>query len=370
MFEIQREGLRIFSRNISVKMHGLHQYSGDDDAICRSIIEGCYDRKRKFFMASSGNYRSFYARDFGWCIQSLLNLGYTKEVENTLKYALEHYVKHGKITVAINNLGHAFDFPKIYSPDSVAYLYRSLRLFKSRNLIMEYSLFLNEQLVLFESEVLDKDGMMLDKRYSGMRDHVKVTRSCYDMIMACMLCDEVDRINTFIGKEVIINVLKKYCLKDLLMKHYWNGRYFIDGLDDRYCSGHANTYPYYLDVISDKKMLKSSIKSIMQHNLDRPLPLKYGYSKDTGFIWQEAFVYDWEKNTVWAMLGLAYVDVVSRVDKNTAKRYLKAYKDSILKNKCFIELYSGDIYYRSSFFTSDDSMLWASMYLDLKKRLK
>jgi len=370
MLEIAREGMRIFSRNIYVKMHGLKKYSGDDEQICRSIIDECYDTKKNYFMASSGNYRLFYSRDFGWCIQSLLHLGYRAEVENTLRYALKNYSAHGKITVAINDKGHAFNFPNIYSPDSVAYLYRSLRISKSKKLIEQYRQFLNEQLAIFESEVIDENGMVRSKRYSGMRDHVKVKRACYDMIMACMLCDEVEKINKFIGKDSLENVLKKHDLKNNLLKHYWNGKYFIDGLDDRYCSGHVNTYPYYLDVITDKKMLKSSIKSMMQHGLDVPLPLRYGYSKNTRFIWQEMFVSNWEKNTSWSMLGLAYIDVVSRIDVKSAKKYSKIYENSISKNKCFIELYSGSDYYNSLFFTSDDSMLWASMYIDLKKRLK
>jgi len=370
MLEVLREGARIFSRNIDVRMHGLKRYKGDDEQICRKIIDGCYNKEKEFFMASAGNYRSFYSRDFGWCIEGLLNLGYKAEVDNTLRYVMGIYAEKKDITVAINDKGKAFNFPNVYSPDSVAYLYRSLRISKSRKLIIKYSRFLNEQLITFESEVLDKKGMVKDRRYSGMRDHVKTRSSCYDMIMACMLCDEVDRINKFMGKGYIMNVLKKYGLKKNLLKYYWNGRYFMDGLHDSYCSGHSNTYPYYLDVISDKKMLKRSIRSIIEHGLDKPFPLTYGYSKNTKFIWQEIFVNGWEKDTSWAMLGLAYIDILSRIDKTSARRHLKKYKDNISRSKCFIEVYSDNDYYRSLFFASDDSMLWASMYLDLKKRLK
>jgi len=369
-FPLIQESIDIFSRNVRVKIKGLKTYDGDDEEICKRIINECYDKKRKYFRASNGNYKIFYARDFGWCIQALLNLGYKIEVENTLRYAMNIYKNCDKITVAISRRGVPFNFPKVYSPDSVAYMYRSLRISKAKYIMFEHKKFLNEQLKVFESEVLDSSGMLKNKYFSGMRDHIKATSLCYDMIMACMLCDEVDKINKLMGKNFIENVLKKYDLKKKLVEHYWNGQYFYDGLNDHYCSGHTNTYPYFLNIITDNKMLKLSINSIQKNDLDKPLSLKYGHSKKTKFIWFDIFVHDWERETIWAMLGLAYIDIVSRLDKKMAKEYLEQYHRLILKHQCFIEVYSEYELYSSLFFSADDSMLWASMYLDLKKRLE
>jgi len=369
---ILREGSKIFSRNARIKIRGFRKYSGTDTEICRKIIFECYNREKQYFMASGGNYKVFYSRDFGWCIEALLNLGYTGEVEHTLKYVMKIYNQHQKITVAINTEDGPYNFPEVYSPDSVAYLYRSLRIAKAKTLIKEYQEFLNDQLRIFETEVLDKTskaGRLQEKHFSGMRDHVNATNLCYDMIMACMLCDEVDKINHMMGKTFIFNVLKKYDLRNQLIKQYWNGKYFNDALEDKYCSGHANTYPYFLDVIKDKNMLRLSMWSIQDHNLDKPFPLKYGHSSKTRFIWHEIFAPNWEKNTMWAMLGLAYIEVLSKVDKKKAVEHLEQYTDSISKNHCFIELYSRHRPYKSLFFSADDSMLWASMYLDLKRKL-
>ena len=379
MIDILREGINIFRRNILVKFFGLKKYSGTDKQICGKIIYSCYNKKMNLthisegcFNASSGNYRVFYSRDFGWCIESLLSLGYNKEVENTLKYVLEKYSEHNEITVAINSSGRCFNFPNSYSPDSIAYLFRCLRIFKSKTLILKYKKFLNSQISMFEERVLEFDGSLKNSNFSGMRDHTKNTRLCYDMIMCCMLCDEIDRINKLFGKNVVIinNILKKYNLKSKLIAQYWNSKgYFNDSVADTYCSGHSNVYPYFLDVISDKKMLKSSIKHIVQKGLDQPIPLKYGYSKDTKFLWYDIFAHDWEKNTSWTMLGLAYIDIVSRVDRNLAKKYLLQYEEKINKHKCFIELYDKNKPYSSLFFVSDNSMLWASIYLNLKNKL-
>jgi hypothetical protein len=74
------------------------------------------------------------------------------------------------------------------------------------------------------------------------------------------------------------------------------------------------------------------------------------------------------------MLGIAYIDIVSRLDKKLAEEYLEQYRRLILKYQCFIEVYynhkSSFEPYKSIFFVSDDSILWACMYLDLKKRLR
>lgn len=369
MLTILKEGIKIFFRNLRVKFFGLKKYSGTSEEICYQIIEECYDKEKEYFMTSNSNYKIFYSRDFGWCVESLIKIGYEDRVNKTLEYVLKTYSKNDKITVAINNKQKPFNFPNVYSPDSVAYLYRSLRIAKAQKLIIEHAKFLNDQLKIFESQVLKSDGTLKNNNFSGMRDHIKAQKSCYDMIMACMLCDEVDRINNLFGKEIIINILKKYDLKNKLIETYWNKEYFIDNLSDDYCSGHANTYPYFLEVITDKKMLKKSIESIKKYRLDIPLPLKYGFSKNTRFLWYDIFAHDWEKDTSWTMLGLAYIDMVSKIDKKQAKIYLDKYTQLIDKYKCFIEVYNEKEPYKSLFFTSDDSMLWASIYLNLKQRL-
>jgi len=346
-----KEAFRIFSRNIKTKIKGLEIYSGNDEEICKSIINSCYDSKNKYFQASAGNYKAFYARDFGWCIESLMRLGYAKEIHNTLEYALNRYSQYSGISVAISCEGIPYNFPNVYSADSTAYMFRCLRISKSKDIILKHRKFLNKEIAKFEENVIDKDsGMVKSEVFSGMRDHVMCKASGYDMIMACMLCNEIDSINKSMGDGFLNNTLKNYDLEHKLIKHYWTGKYFRDGIGKELCSGHTNVYPYYLRIINDRNMLKSSIKSIQENMLDKPFPLKYGYDNTTKFIALEFFTRDWEKDTVWALLK---------------------YKRNIEKYKGFTELYTNKgTPYKSLFYSSDNSMLWASMYLDLKHRLK
>jgi hypothetical protein len=373
------EGLRMFWQNIIIKTKGFKKFSGTEEEICKNIIDGCYDYKKKYFRASMQNYPLFYSRDFGWIIESLISIGYKKEVKNTLAYVLKIYSSNSRITVAINPSGKPFDFPDIYSPDSVAYMFRSLRVAKAKNLISKYACFLNNEIRRFESEVIDKDkGIVKNKVFSGMRDYAINSRSCYDMTMACMLCEEIRKINKLLGKHLLINTLSKHNLKNNLIKHYWTGKYFRNAIGDNSCTGHANVYPYWLDIITDKRFMKSSLHEMQSRLFDKPLPLKYENKTNPkkDFIALEFFVKDWndgtnwEYDTVWSMLGMAYIQILSKIDRNSAAKHLQAYK-RLIEKYGFIEVYNNDTKpFSSLFYSSDNTMIWAAMYLNYKFELK
>jgi len=363
-----------FTRRIKV-IRDSERY-GDDNStdieVCRNIIEKCYDSKKKYFRTSVGNYPEFYSRDFGWCVEALVNLGYEEKVLDTLKYALKCYKECGAITMAISPKGEPFDYPDIYIPDSVTFLFRSLRVAKAKDIIIEYKDFLNKEILKFEDKIIDKELCIIKNEcFSGMRDYEQIRSSCYDMIMACSLCDEIDKINKLCKKKLFDNTLKKYNLKKNLVKFYWKGEYFKNGLGANDITGHCNVYPYWLGIITNKKMLNASIKSLESIGLDKPMPLKYGFSDRTQFLWNEFFVKDWQKDTIWAMLGIAYIQILIKVDKKKARYHLEKYSDSINKYKAFIEVYRSDCKpYNSAFYYADTSMLWAATYLHCKKLLE
>lgn len=362
------EAWRIFKRRLRVSINGLEKFTGTDDEICRNIINECWNGR--YFQVSPGkesNYAVFYARDFGWCIESLINLGYKKKVIETLDYALSIYQKHKRITVAIDPEGKTFNFPDVYSPDSVAYIFRSLRIAKAKELINKFSAFLNSETQKFKGMCIDDSGNIIKKHFSGMRDYAIVRGSCYDMIMACMLDDEIKKINILMKSNIIKNPFEGFELKKRLVKSFWNGRFFADYEGVVY--GHNNVYPYYLNIINEKKMLSSSLKAIHTARLDDPIPLKYEPENNhSEFIWNEIFVRGWEHHTSWTMLGMAYIDVLSCIDRKKAVLHLKKFKPLIEKNG-FVEVYDVMKPYRSLFYVSETKMLWAAMYLDLKKNL-
>lgn len=362
------EGLRMWKRARRVRRSGFKKYEGDASEICRQVLDDCWNDKEKFLQVSAGHFNQFYARDFGWCTDSLLKLGMKDKVVLTLQYALERYQKHGGITVAITPKHQPFNFPNFYSPDSVAYLFRSLRVAGDLELIRSYSDFLNGEIKKYYKTALDADGLIRkDTHFSSMKDHSLRTSSCYDNSCTAMLSAEIDKINS--KSKILDNPFKD--TKSILMEKFWNGKYFLNDLSgSEAITGDANIYPFWWGIFDDKKMLRSSLKSIQEAKLDSPMPLVYSKDSKHKMIAIEKLVPNWEKDSVWPQMGFVYIDLLRTIEEKKAKFHLNQYKELIERYCNFLELYTTDLKpYESTLYTCDESLSWASMYLDMKRKL-
>jgi hypothetical protein len=360
------EALRIYFRSLRTKLSGLPVYKGNAEEICKNIVERCWNKKQHYFQTSAGHFCQFYTRDFGWCVKPLLNLGYKEEVLHTLDFALRHFAKKNKITVALSRTGTPFDFPN-YAVDSLPYLLHSLSEAKALDLVERFESLLQSELIQFCAKVLDTSTGLVNpnKCFSSAKDHCQRSSSCYDNVMVGMLSADLNSLG-------LHNPLTEYDYKRLLRFNFWNGSAFIDDLSGKdTISGDANVFPYWSGIFGETFMIKSSIKNIQNLQLDYPFPLKY-----TGSIVERSILYDkltpnYEGNSIWTYLGLLYTGTVCIVNKKLAARYLMQYTDVIEKFGNLLEVFDPHgAPYRSKFYLADDSMLWAAIYLDLVKRLK
>jgi hypothetical protein len=362
-----KEAARMFARSLSVRLRGFHAFEGSSEEVCSKIIRKCFN-KRKYFMVSAGHFREFYCRDFGWCAESLINLGYKKEVIQTLEYALNIFEENGKIEQSISPDGKAFTFPEEYSPDALAFLVHALRLSGSKELAVKYRPFIErETRIYFEKVVEKKTGLVRgDAYFSSIKDYALRKSSCYETCMSAMLKDDLNYLGFY-------NPLKAYDYEKILKKHYWTGSYFLDDLSGRKdICGDANVFPFWCGVIKDKSMLKKAVASIKSAGLDKPFPLKYTskYSKSQKMISFEKFAGNYERDSIWSHIGLIYISVLSRVDKKEAKELLQAYENKILEHKTFLELYDADGKpFHTHVYYTDEAMLWCANFLALKKKL-
>jgi hypothetical protein len=353
------EGLRMFRRSLHVRSHGIKKYNGNAEEICRQVIKDCWNGR--FYQTSTGHFSQFWARDFGWCIEPLINLGCRENVKKTLEYALARYQKFNTVTTAISPKGVPFDFP-VHGPDSLAYLIRSLRILGDDGLLAKYKGFLNSQLEVYAAKFINRHtGLVRNKHFSSIKDHAIRNSSCYDNTMVAMLSDELLKI------KVLYNPFASYGGKDMLIKHFWRKDHFIDDLSGQdIISGDANVFPYWSGVIESKRMLRSSIEKIIEAGLDKPFPLRYYYKKSSShsMIGEEFFAKGYERNTIWAHLGMLYIATVRKINKPLAKRYMESYTRVIERYSNFLEVFNKDISpFRSFFYHADEGMLWASMYL-------
>lgn len=352
------EGLKILFRSIRVKTKGIKRYKGNEEQICRQILDDCWNGK--YIQVSRGHFNAFYIRDFAFFVNSHIKLGYKKRVIKTLKYALDKFSKQ-KLTTTITASGKAIDIFR-YSPDSLALLIYSLRKANAYDLIKKYKKFLNKEIKRFYNVVLDKEKGIVksNKVFGSIKDNAIRSSSVYDNCMLGLLADELKKI------KILDNPFKKYNFRKTIKETFWNGSYFKEDLKSNVVAGDANTFPFWTGLFKNKKMFKSCLKKIQENKLDKPFPLRYTnkrYKEKHSFI--DSLVPNYEGDTCWIHLGLCFMDVVKKYDKKLLKKYVKQYSDNLIKYKNFLEIYDKEGKpYKSMFYYSDESISWCAGFLE------
>jgi len=336
------QGMRYFFSSLKQKLIGPARYKGSADEICGQIVKNCWNGA--YFQTSTHHYREFWSRDFGYCVESLVKLGYLNEVRQTLAYALEKFSKTG-IKTTISREGVPFSFPNVYSPDSVALIMRALRVANDKELIKKYKTFLQREIDAFGHIVLE-DGRVRSAQFSGMRDYAVRSSSCYDHCMSILLAREAKKLG------FKFDYSEKQLVKSL--NNYWIG-YYRDDLASLAPSGDANALPYWLGVGKDfSKTLRI---------LHDELPLSYGCKQK--MIAEEFFVPGWETDAVWPLLGFIWMKAVKKYNPALARKYKANYSAIIEKYGTLYEVYQNGKPYKSFFYHADEGMLWASNFLAL-----
>mgnify|MGYP000591044136 CR=1 FL=1 len=357
------EGLRIFRRVRRVKHRGFRRYEGSAKEICASILNDCWNGT--YFRTSAGHFTEFYSRDFGFCTESLLKLGYRREVLSTLDYALRIFSKHKRVATTITPGGKPVDI-YMYAPDSLALLMRSLRLAKAKSIVSENRQFLEDMTQDFSERVIDSSTGLVrkDSFFSSVKDNALRTSSCYDNVMVGMLKESL----RILG---LSNPFKSFNYKKIVTENFWKDTHFIDDLSGKeFLSGDANLFPYWSGLITSQRMFRLSSGQIRRRGLDRPFPLRYYHKKDKDqkMLIVELFAKNYERDVIWMHLGMLYLETVKRYDTVSFRRYLALYTRLIEKYKNFLEVFTPDGKpYMGPFYCSDEGMLWASIYLGMAK---
>ncbi len=350
------EGARIFLNSCTSRVLP-KKYPGNAEDICRAVIKDCWNGR--FFQVSTGNFPQFWTRDFGWCALSLVKLGYQKEVHQSLRYALNRFSEHGKITTAITPRGKPFDYP-VFAVDSLPWLLHSI--VASKFPYYSYRHFLDRELQRFAKKVLDNDssGLVKQAHFSSMKDLAVRRSSCYDNCMVALLAKELA------GIKELKNPLKEHNYPALIKQQFWNGNYFYDDITQKpYVAGDANLFPFALGIIKDEEMLRVTLNSIREAGLDSPFPLKYtAQRKDAAFLRREILSRNYEGNAIWTHMGPLYIKLVKQIEPELGKQYAEKYAQLIEKHGNYLEVFSPDGKpYRSPFYYCDRGMLWACNYL-------
>jgi len=350
-----REGIRLWNRSRERKRDGPQEFRGNAKQICKSIVDTCWNGT--FFINSLGNYRSFWARDFGLCVDSLLKLKQKERVIKTLSWAIQQYAQAGKITTTILPNKQCFSFPNLYSPDSVAFFFYALHAANAKNIIEKYRSFLQTELDHFFTLVQDPgtDLVRQHTQFSGMRDYAVRNSSCYDNTMLIWL-SRIARKLKFDAPRID---------SKQLIAHYWMGDYFRDDLTSNHCTADANIFPFWTGIVQNKTMCKKALSSLHKSCLDNPLSLKYTAVTHERMLWTEIFVPGWERTAIWTNIGFLYLHLLATTDKKTAKVMFEKWAKTIENHGTVYECYDGKEPYTSFFYLADEGMLWSANFATL-----
>lgn len=353
----------MFRRARNVNRHGFKRYDGDLEQIIMQIIESCWNGK--YFQVSSGHFNEFYCRDFGMCAESLVRLGHKERVIKTLEYALTKFRKHGRMTTSISPKGKCFDFPT-YGADSLPFIIHSIRVSDAKDVLSKFSKFINSEIDYYHENVFDAKEFLVkeDRNFSSIKDYAKRSSSCYSNCMLYMLSTDLAALG--FKSSLPDDIIKKSIVKKL-----WSGKYFYDDLScQNIVTGDANTFPFWCGVTDSVKRFKSCIESMEKAGLTKPFPLKYTteQGKIHGMHFIDRLSGGYERDSIWMHLGLCFLDVVKQFDRKRFNRYMEQYEKLIMRHMTFLEVYnSKGRPFKSRFYTTDESMLWAAKYLALKK---
>lgn len=334
------------------------KYDGSAAEICQQIVKECWNNH--FFQTSTGNFPQFWTRDFGWCTQSLIKLGYTLQVHATLRYALNRFKEYNSITTTITPNGKPFDFPN-FAADSLPWLIHSIKV--SKFPYYSYRQFLNKEIHAFFQRVINPQTGLVNPNLhvSSIKDLAIRKSSCYDNCLVGLLANDLRELK-------LDNPFEQFNYPEIIKRHFWNGQYFYDDLSKQpYVAGDANIFPFVLGLIADKQMLASAVAKIQEAGLDKPFPLKYTADKSkVRFIWQEFLLKNYEGDSIWMHLGILYCKLLQQVDKIKAGEIKDLYTRLIERHKNYLEVFTrhGEPY-QTALYVCDRGLLWAANYLTL-----
>ncbi len=353
------------------------RYEGTPKQICRYIVSRCWNGV--YFQVSTGHFTAFYCRDFGMCAQSLCNLGYTREVRATLSWALDIFSHNKKITTTITKRAQAIDC-FAFACDSLPFLLHALQVSGDKKLITKNKSFIEKQAVIYFEKVFDKNTHLVKEKgaFSSIKDHYVRKSSCYDNCMVGWLITTMQQLGYELPQAAKTKTehSKAIDMRKQILTRFWTGTYFKDDLYSDVASSDAQFFPFYTKIFDakkrDKKIWALANKKIDEQQLAYPFPIKYTKVRDKKkelFI-PSLLVPNYEGTTLWIHLGLCYLTVLAQTDKRATAKHLDTYTKLVAKHKNFFELFNEDgTPYKSKYYQSDESMSWASIYLDLSQQI-
>jgi GH15 family glucan-1,4-alpha-glucosidase len=369
MYAFAKDITRIFLRRMLNPTAKIHRKGDTLEEISKKVLDECFFEG--FFHVSPNNFRSFFVRDFAIVAKPLSDLGYKEQVHSTIRFALRHFMKAGRITTTISKdiIGYrCYNLP-FHGIDSYALILKAID-DSGYEMSREERRFLLVQIRWMRDNLLDKEGLPMKKKYfSSIRDQAIKKSSCYNVAM-------LGYINLFFEHNKMRSPLRKFDYKKMLLEKYWNGEFYHDDIDHKgiFCSD-SNIFPFWLGIDTAESRFEKVMKQIIDKNLDLPYVLKYNTKEDAKKLrftrWRFIFP-NYETYTIWTHLGIVYLQaLVMMGKKEAAKEHVDRMVGFIEKHGNIVEVLAPDGRpYRSLFYLADESLSWIAGVWQLHRELK
>lgn len=337
-------------------------FEGTASQICEQIVDELWDGD--FFRTSLGHFNFFWMRDFGTVSLSLVRLGYTKHVHDTISWALFHFQRSGDVTLCIDHTGNTFNAPEQKTVDALPWLLHTIS-------VSDYPLnnmerhFIEHMLRRYIKMFLDPvNGSLKSMRYSEMRDAVYYDRSAYSLALIARMakCAKDLELQGFIFPEEIYQ-------KELLEK-YWNGEFFKADYVTNVWSSECALMPFFLGVIDNKKMAEATFDYINKSKLNEPYPLQYcqqPYVFNYRFGMGKVLMNNYTGTTIWTWHGTFYLHLLKKYKRPEYKEQYRRFSKLIERHGTYPELVNPDgSWYKTPIYRSDPGMVWAALFLELE----
>ncbi|MEO8691611.1 MAG: hypothetical protein ABI397_02390 [Candidatus Saccharimonas sp.] len=351
--------LRAESRQLINRYFGkVEHFDGDAREVCQQVLDRLWEGD--FYRTSLGHFNFFWMRDFGTVCDSLVKLGYTERVHHTLRFALKHYRKAGVITTCIDKSGNCFNAPG-KSIDAVPWLLHCLVVSDYKLSIREQK-FLNRMLKRYSKSFLDAYGNIREIKYAEMRDAVIYDRSAYSVALVARLA--------VCAKQLQLNFAYDVAqYHDLLIDHYWNGRYFNADYRNNAFSAECALFPFFLGIVDDKAMFHKTAEFIKSKKLTTPYPMIYTPTPDKFRYhwWMTApWMPNYQGKTIWSWHGEYYLHLLKRYKHSDYKEEYQKFSDMLTLHGNFPEMLNLDgSWYNAPVYKGDPGMVWVALFLEL-----
>lgn len=334
-------------------------FDGDADAICRQIVDKCWNGK--FYTTSLGNFDYFWIRDFAAVAKSLRQLGHVDRVRATISWAMVQYMEEGAVTLCITPSGHLFDAPK-RALDTLPSLLHCIWSAKYTLNVAERD-FLEKQIELFINDYLDPVTGLIRPGIDAaeLRDGVVYDRSAYALAM-------IERM-AWASQHLTLSFPFSHTIyRDELLTHYWNGQYFNADYSNPAFSADCALVPFILRTIEDTEMLGKTLDYIRDHNLAIPYAIRYTDTpkKFRYRLWARTVMRNYAGDTIWTWHGAYYLRLLWGQNRPEAPKVDADFTNMIERYHTFPELLNPNgSMYNSLAYKSSEGMIWAAIYLTI-----